>query len=167
MIAEQPRIIPPALATVSFVVYGKAQPAGSKRHVPVRRKADGQWIPTGKTLVIDANPKAKDWKDRVAKEAGLAMDGRALLVGPVELVVTFHRSRPRAHYGTGRNVGRLRKSAPKYPTSRPDATKLLRGVEDAMNGVVWRDDSQVCRQIVEKLFGESAAVEVAVREIEE
>lgn len=161
----EPRLIPPTLASVSFTVYGDAEPAGSKRQVPVRRKVNGQWVPTGRVLVIDANPKAKDWQDRVAKIAGETMAGQNLLLGPVELQVTFYRARPRSHYGTGKNIGRLRDNLPIYPTTKPDATKLLRGVEDALTSVVWRDDAQVCVQRTEKRYGEPARIEVTIREL--
>jgi Holliday junction resolvase RusA-like endonuclease len=48
-------------------------------------------------------------------------------------------------------------------TSKPDASNILKLVEDAMNGVVFVDDAQVTRALVEKRYGEpgvSVAVEV-------
>lgn len=76
--------------------------------------------------------------------------GRALITGPVTLRVTFVRPRPAGHYGrTG-----LRPSAPAHPTVRPDLTKMLRALEDALTGVVWRDDAQVVHLDVVKAYGD-------------
>jgi Holliday junction resolvase RusA-like endonuclease len=144
---------------IRFTVYGEAQPAGSKRQMPVYRGKKGTRVPTGQTIVVDANPKAKIWKEQVAREAARAMNGARLLDGPVRLDVTFYRVRPK---GQLRADGQPRPSAPTHPTSRPDRTKLLRGLEDAMTGIVWRDDSQVCSGETRKEFGESSRVEVVV-----
>jgi Holliday junction resolvase RusA-like endonuclease len=74
----------------------------------------------------------------------------------------FVLARPRSHYGTGRNADRLRATAPAWPCSRPDATKLLRAVEDALTGVVWRDDGQVVVQTARKVYGWPERAEVCV-----
>jgi Holliday junction resolvase RusA-like endonuclease len=86
------------------------------------------------------------------------MNGDGLLDGPLALAVTFHVPRPKGHYGKRG----LRPTAQVYPTTRPDVTKLLRAVEDACTGVVWRDDAQVVRQVAAKVYGEPARAEVEV-----
>jgi len=146
------------LLRVSFVVIGRPQPAGSKRAFPVVRK-------TGiGVAVTDDNPKARSWKGDVAAQAAAAMRmrGGELLAGPLGLAVTFTLARPKGHFGTGRNAGTIRESAPFYPTVKPDCTKLLRAVEDACTGVVWRDDAQVVEQSVTKRYGEPESAAVVV-----
>jgi len=47
------------------------------------------------------------------------------------------------------------KSKPKkfvLPTSKPDASKLARAAEDELTGIVWRDDAQVCKLVVTKVY---------------
>ena len=144
---------------IRFTVYGEAQPAGSKRAF----SRPGMRFP----VVVDANPKAKDWKLAVAGEAAKAMAGKSLLTGPVALQLVIYRPRPKGHFGTGKNAGKLKAGAPLRPDTKPDLTKLLRGTEDALRGIVWRDDSQVCRQVNEKLFGEPARVEIVVGAMDE
>lgn len=143
-----------------FTVYGRPQPAGSKRAV--------RHPHTGQTLVVDTNKAAGPWKQQVAGAAIAALpDGGVLFekAEPVVLRVQFYLARPLGHYGTGRNNGRLKPSAPKFPAVMPDATKLLRGLEDALTGLVWRDDAQVVIQHVEKLYAlERARTEVIVCE---
>ncbi|MCL4735356.1 MAG: RusA family crossover junction endodeoxyribonuclease [Candidatus Omnitrophica bacterium] len=130
------------MRSIKFTVVGKQQPAGSKRVVTNRH--------TGKAYVIDANDKARDWKTKVAQYASDAMGGAGVMTGPIILIVVFAIMRPKSHYTT---KGEIRESAPKYPTQKPDVTKLLRAVEDALTGVVWRDDAQVCYQMASKSYG--------------
>jgi Holliday junction resolvase RusA-like endonuclease len=40
------------------------------------------------------------------------------------------------------------------PTGKPDGDNLLKCVGDALNGVVWRDDSLVVEWVIRKFYGE-------------
>jgi Holliday junction resolvase RusA-like endonuclease len=145
-----------------FKVAGHPEPAGSKRIVGPKRKGGGGWVGGGR--VIDANPNAGPWKGIVSSRAAEAMiaAGYTLFDGPVGLAVIFTLVRPKGHFGSGRNVLRLKPSAPPFPIVKPDSTKLLRGVEDAMTGIVWRDDAQVVEQMVSKRYGEAEGAQVTV-----
>lgn len=136
-----------------FVVYGQPAPAGSKTV---------GFTKSGAHFVRDSAKGSAQWKRTVAQKAGEVMEGGDLLAGPLALTVTFHVPRPKGHYGTGRNAGSVRSSAPEYPTTRPDTTKLLRAIEDALTGIVWRDDAQVVVQTARKLYGSPARVEITV-----
>jgi Holliday junction resolvase RusA-like endonuclease len=145
------------VGTITFRVLGDAQPAGSKR--AFANKA------TGKVIVTDDNAKGKPWRQEVramALEARHATGVAEPLYGPVALDVTFVRCRPPGHFGTGRNATRVRPSAPAFPVTRPDTTKLLRCLEDALTGVLWRDDAQVVDQRAKKVFGVTAMTVVTV-----
>lgn len=139
-----------------LTVYGNAEPAGSKRAF---------YRPKLGVRVVDANPKSREWKRIVSQEAGKIANG--LLEGALVLEAVFYRPRPANHYGSGQNAGIVKRSAPAYPTTRPDTTKLLRGIEDALTGVLYRDDAQIVRQIVRKEWGDPARVVIAIEEIEE
>lgn len=144
---------------IRFTVYGECQPAGSKRAF----MRPGMKFP----VVVDDNPNSKGWKRQIAAAAGALMQGRALLDGPLSITVTFYRPRPKGHFGSGRNAGSLRASAPTHPVTKPDLLKLARAVEDALTGIVYRDDSQICEETLRKEFGEPARVEIAVGELGE
>jgi len=133
---------------IRFTVIGVPQPGGSKRHV-------------GNGVIIDANRKAKPWKSAVAAFACAAYSG-PLLTGALEVSARFYLPRPKGHYGTGRNEGVLKASAPRDHTKKPDTTKLWRSTEDALKGVLWRDDSQVVMSTLSKQYGEPARVEIEV-----
>jgi Holliday junction resolvase RusA-like endonuclease len=94
------------------------------------------------------------------------MNGHEPLTGPLELRAVLAFRRPASHYGTGRNSGALKPTAPAYRSSRPDADKLARAICDAMSGVVYRDDAQIARLIVEKHYGTPGA-HIVVETIDE
>lgn len=138
---------------IHFTVLGKARPAGSKRAF-VNRK-------TGQPIVTDDSGKeGKAWRADVKNSAHLAHQG-PLLTGELTVVMTFYRPRPKAHL---RANGEVKDSAPKAPVTRPDVLKLARAVEDALTGVVYRDDSQITDELLQKRFGEPERVEVTVVE---
>lgn len=150
---------------IEFTIYGEARPAGSKQSFPVLgvggepiRSDTGRII----TRVKHDNPKTSDWMTHVANTAGNRMAGNPLLDGPLKLTLVFCRTRPKSHFGTGRNAGKLKESAPRLPVTRPDTVKLTRAVEDALTGVVWRDDSQVTTHVLLKRYRERYSVDVLI-----
>jgi Holliday junction resolvase RusA-like endonuclease len=84
------------------------------------------------------------------------------LNGPLLLELTFWTPRPKGHYGSGKNAGQVRGSAPRHPTVKPDLLKLARAVEDALSGIVYRDDAQITTEILQKAYGEPARCEIRV-----
>ncbi len=141
---------------IAFTVHGLAQPAGSKRGFAFKRKFGGTGV-----AIADANPKSKGWKNFVSATAREHYQG-PLLDGPLRVLFLFVRPRPKGHFG---QKG-LRGSAPKYPTSRPDVLKCARGIEDALTGIIWRDDAQIIEETIRKQFGESAYVEIVIERME-
>ena len=116
--------------------------------------------------MIEDNPLTAPWRARVEAAAVKAMDGLELRTGALRLNVTFVFRRPAGHYGTGRNAGRLKPSAPLYVRTRPDADKLLRAVGDSITGIVCRDDAQLVIVHAEKHYGEPACAHIVVQELD-
>lgn len=128
---------------IEFFVHGTPKPAGSKRGF-VNPK-------TGKAILVDASgQKGKDWRHDCKMAAVDAMNGKQRFIGPVKLTVNFCMPRPKAHY-KGKTAS-LKTNAPRWHTKTPDSTKLLRGLEDSLKGIVWDDDSQVAVQYVLKQY---------------
>lgn len=134
-----------------FTVYGKPQPAGSKRGF-VNPK-------NGKVIITDAAKGSRGWKQEVAQVASAEMGPRFRWDLPLELEVIFYLARPKSHFDSKGNV---KAKAPAHPAVRPDATKLVRAVEDALTGIIWRDDALVVRQTVEKRYGHPERCEIEV-----
>lgn len=133
---------------ISFMVHGTPKPAGSKRAFALKKGG----VYTGRTVVVDDCKKSRDWKTDVQFSARSNYTG-APLSGPLLMRLTFYIERPKSHFGTGKNAGSLKKDAPLYPTSKPDATKLCRAVEDALTHIIWVDDAQVVSQEILKRYG--------------
>ncbi len=147
--------------TITFTIPGKPSTAGSKRGIPYHKKGGGG---LGVRMIAD-DPKALLWRNAVAVAAREAYDG-PLLTGPIHLAVNFEFPRPKGHFGTGRNAGKQKASAPGQHIQKPDLGKLVRAVEDALTGVVWRDDSQVCWHITGKRWAEKYQTLVIIRPVE-
>ena len=135
------------MTSIEIIVLGTPAPQGSKHGYAV--KAKGKY--TGKVAQVESSAKVKPWRMAV-KYAALeeirndyaATDDWRPMDGAVTLEVTFRLPRPKGHYGTGRNAGLLKPSAPWFPASRPDLDKLLRSTFDALGEAgVWGDDAQV------------------------
>lgn len=77
----------------------------------------------------------------------------ALVGGPVRVEILAVLPRPKGHYGTGRNAGTLKPSAPRSPIRPPDADKVARAVLDALVAAdMMLDDAQVIALTVGKVY---------------
>jgi len=90
-----------------------------------------------------------DYEKTVAQAAAVAMLGRKPFSCPVETVISFV----------------LKGDPGSWPTSRRDgdADNLEKAVLDALNGIVFEDDSLVVRSFREKTCGENPSVSICVR----
>jgi Holliday junction resolvase RusA-like endonuclease len=52
------------------------------------------------------------------------------------------------------------------PGKKPDLDNIAKAWNDALNGVVYRDDSLICRMTLDKRYGPHALVVVTVRPVE-
>lgn len=108
---------------------------------------------TGQIRVYDP-AKSRSWKQDVKTQVleKLAFTSDGLAEGPLEVYLGFKLQRP--------------KSAPKrrlYPDRKPDLSNMARAVEDALKGVVYRDDSQIVRLVLEKDYDPQPGVVIRVR----
>lgn len=71
------------------------------------------------------------------------------------LVCTF--ARPRSHRTS---AGVLRRGSPLLHVYKPDTDNLAKFVMDALNGVYYNDDSQVCALEVRKRYGDEDSIRV-------
>lgn len=129
------------LREITFAVIGVAQPQGSARAFLVGRRP----------VITHDNPRVRSWRREiyVAAEEALAPWVSHGLTAPawprpaaLRCAVSVWLPRPQ--------------SLPRrvlLPAGRPDADKLLRACLDALTGLVWADDSQVCEAWVAKSYG--------------
>lgn len=149
---------------INFFVPGKPVPGGSKKAFALRRR-DGSLVtrPNGSPIInVTEDAKGnKEWRANAAFFARQAYQGSPL-DGPIALQVEFVMPRTKDHFGTGKKSEVLRTDAPKFHTKKPDATKLLRSLEDALTQVLWVDDSRICWQAATKVYGDKPGAHVRV-----
>jgi Holliday junction resolvase RusA-like endonuclease len=140
---------------IEFEVLGTPQGQGSTRAFHHRS--------TGKLIVTSTNRNLRPWRLDVKVLAGEAMAGQEVMAGAVLLRVVFRLSRPKDHFGRS---GLLRDRAPQFPIKYPDLDKLVRGLCDGLKEArVYRDDSQVVRLVVDKVFADPPGAQVVVEEL--
>ena len=143
---------------ICFDVEGMPAPGGSKSAFRHRH--------TGRIVVVDAGGKRnKQWRALVAAAGRKAMSNREMPQPPLLLTVMFRMQRPQSHLD---RHGKLRRTSPVLPITRPDLTKLLRSTEDALTGIVWSDDSSIAEQWVSRIYaapGEATGARITVSSI--
>ena len=143
----------------AFTVFGIPQTAGSKRAFPITPKGGGK----PRIIITDDNPKGKGWRDSVIAAALEARNGQhQLMMGALRVRMQFYRPRPKSHFGKNGLNKTGRESI--APTSRPDVLKLARCAEDALTGIIWRDDAQIVLETLGKWWGEPARAEIEIRQ---
>ena len=51
------------------------------------------------------------------------------------------------------------------PTKKPDSDNIIKIILDALNGVAYWDDSQVCRVYFDKMYAENPETKIIIKEI--
>lgn len=128
---------------ISFTVYGRPRPQGSKR--PVRLK-------NGRTVLLEMSKELKPWRQEIAAAALFArkQDAIAFPTGPVTVALDFYFAKPKSAKKRNR------------PTTRPDVDKTSRSCLDAVTGILIKDDSQVVELIARKFYGDPERVEITL-----
>ena len=112
-------------------------PQGSKKYV-------------GNGVMVEVSKRVKPWRYAVNQAAQDMC--RCPLDGNVTMDVVFIFPRPKSHFGTGKNSQRLKPLAPTHHKFKPDLSKLIRSTEDALTGIAYQDDSQICELRASKRY---------------
>ncbi len=143
---------------VRFFVAGAAQTSGSKKAFYNKK--------LGRSMIVPDSKKQKPWQDAVKWRAMQVFERQNPFEGPLALDMVFVRARPKGHYGTGKNEGILKEWAKDLlPTTKPDALKLGRAVEDALTKIIYIDDSQNVDVHAKKIYGPKPGVDIIVRKL--
>ena len=138
LLASRPAVV------CSFALDGELVPWSAPEVVERRTKA-GRRVRGAKK-----NPHLEAFQAEVALRAEVAMGGKPPTGGPVELILWLWRRAPR-----GRKPG-------DWWDKRPEASNLLKGIEDALSGVVYADDRQVVMQRTVKKYGTADGCRIVV-----
>ena len=101
----------------------------------------------------------RDFMAMVRLASSNAMVGAQPFDGAVEMTV-------RATYLVPKSWPKKRAEAAKWRTAKPDADNLAKIIADAMNTIIYVDDSQIASLKVQKVYGPVAGVTVSVARLE-
>lgn len=138
-------------ATVAFVIPGA--PVGKGRPKFARR---------GNFVTAYTPEKTASYENLVKMAASQAMAGRDMITGAVCVGIHLFVTPP-ASWSQKKQREAI-SGAGLYPTSKPDVDNVIKGIFDAMNEIVWKDDKQVVDVVVSKRYCTTAraCVEVIV-----
>jgi Holliday junction resolvase RusA-like endonuclease len=135
---------------VMYTVYG--EPVGKGRPRFAKR---GNFVSTYTPL------KTKTYEDEIRMMAKAAMGSSEPLETPVTVAIYIRVGIPTSFSKQKRKdalEGILK------PTKKPDADNVLKCFLDAMNEIVYLDDKQVVNIHLTKVYSETPAVEIMVKE---
>lgn len=122
--------------TITLHIHGRPAPQGSKRHI-------------GGGRMIESSRYLRQWRDDII--AQIRPEQRLRLDEPVHLSAVFLLPRPRRH------------KAGEWHAKRPDLSKLLRAIEDALvDAGVLADDSRITSIDASKLYGDTPGVMITI-----
>ena len=137
---------------ISFTVYGEPTAQG-------RPRASTQ---NGHVRMYDPD-KSRDYKDYV-RLAAREFAPDSLLESALGIYVIVYRSMPKK-YSNSKVKSQQAEAGLILPTTKPDADNYLKGIKDALNSVIWKDDSQIVDASVSKRYSLKPRVEIQVWEI--
>ena len=138
---------------ITIIVPGEAQAQGRPRAYLQKNGRIGVYDPK----------KSRDYK-AFFRWCAAQVAPPTPLEGPCEVEVTVYRPIPKSMPKYKRalvEAGKL------FPTTKPDVDNYIKAVFDSLNNLIWRDDSQVYRLTVAKLYSDQPRVEVRVKEVPE
>lgn len=110
-------------------------------------------------IVQRPHPATFEYESLIRGAARNAMRGRAPFLGAIDLTIEAMFSVP----DSWPKYRRREALAGVLPhTNKPDTDNIVKAALDAMNKIVWNDDSQVVRIIASKHYGPTPGLMVAV-----
>ncbi len=130
------------MPTIEFTIYGDPKP--KRRHRSRMAKSR-----SGKPFVMQYPDKDGVSEENYIKLAASQHFKEPILTGAISLELVFGCKIPKswskkkteeAQNGFIRHI------------SKPDLDNLIKAVKDALNGIIWQDDSQVFNIIADKVY---------------
>jgi len=117
----------------------------------------------GKPRMYDA-PKSATYKNMVSMTASLKMEDKNLMEEAVSVIITVQKSVPQS-WSKKKQASALADEL--KPTGKPDIDNYIKAVFDGLNGVVFKDDSQVIFIGATKKYSDKPGISVTVFDAEE
>lgn len=147
------------MAKIELIVLGN--PKAQARHRTYTKGRGGKPLP----FPIQVDPSVKDKSNLRAVVQNQAPE--KLLDGPLRVDCSWYFPRPKSHYRTGKYANQLKPDAPKWyiPKRKNDRDNLDKLVLDALSGIFYIDDGQVCFGVLSKQYSEKPRTEILIETI--
>lgn len=136
---------------IKIIVYGEPVAQGRPRATTVN----------GRVRMYDPK-KSRDFKHYL-KLAASKHRPEQLIEGPISLEVKVYKP-------TLKSFSKKKKAAAEAgqlrPTTKPDVSNYLKLIEDALTGVIWKDDSQIIDCSISKYYSETPRTEIQIKEMD-
>ena len=136
---------------IEFIIPGDPVPQGRPRA--------GR---AGRRIVMYDPKESREYKRYVSLIARQHAP-KTLLKGPLSVEMKIYRKIPKS---TTKKDRALISEGIKRPITKPDNTNYAKGIEDALNGIIYKDDSQIVDLQVQKYYSDDPRVEVRIQEID-
>lgn len=124
-------------------------------------KARPRFRRAGKFIQTYTPKSTLNFEEAIRNQAIRAMGSSDPLESPLAAFIYVRLSVPKSYS----NLIREKCLDGKYkPTKRPDLDNYCKAVLDAMNKVIFKDDSQIVHLSAKKVFSDVAGVDVMIRE---
>ena len=139
---------------MTFMVTFKvdANPVGKQR---------ARYVKRGNFVQAYTPEKTRTYETLIRESAKQAMGESEPLETPVSLYLYIRVPIPAS--ATKKRLQAISDGTEK-PIRKPDASNILKSVEDGMNGVVYHDDSQIINIHVTKVYSSLPGVDICVKE---
>lgn len=94
-------------------------------------------------MIFHPDPDTKVFETSVKTLAQFKWGARPLLLRPLRMTLIFKLTKP----GKGKKGSKMDE-----PAVTPDLDNLIKAVTDALNGIVYRDDAQICELSAKKIY---------------
>ena len=142
------------MITVVIDGFAQAQRAPQGRVVNVRGRP---------TVIMYTPAEVRKWQFTAKKLAIEQMAGKTPMAGAITVSITVYLPLPKSM--KKRDIPLALKEI-LVPITRPDCSNYCKAIEDAMNGVMWLDDSQISDLVVRKRYSDKPRVMIQVSERE-
>lgn len=112
-----------------------------------------------RTIRMHTPEKTRNYEQTIALAGREAMQGRDPLGGPVSIQLSIFMPIPASWSKSKREAAA---AGGVMPITKPDASNVLKAVEDALNGIAYIDDSQIIDARISKRYSHEPRIEIAI-----
>ncbi|MGY0692638.1 RusA family crossover junction endodeoxyribonuclease [Virgibacillus sp. FSP13] len=141
---------------IHFVIPGPCVPQGRPRAGKIQRGSK-----KGRTVLYDPQ-KSREYK-RYVSIVAKQYAPKEPIEEPLCVHIKVYRPIPAS---MTKKLRQLSVAGVNRPITKPDNSNYAKGIEDALNGIIYKDDSQIVDLQVSKFYSDNPRVEIMIKELD-